>query len=329
MISVIIPAYNAAATLPACLQALRRQTRLPDEILVVDDGSQDETARLAETFSARLLKQNHSGPAAARNLGIRHAKGDILLLTDADCVPAPDWVAEMLRPFANPQVAGVKGAYRTHQREAIARLAQVEFEERYDLLQKSAQIDFIDTYSAAFRASVLQQTGGFDPAFPLAVSEDAELSYRLVEAGYKLVFNPQALVHHQHPRTWSAYLRRKIKFGYWRMIVYRIHPGKALRDTYTPQLLKLQIALAGLAAATAVLGLFFKAAFGISLSCLLALSLSAWPFLRRVQKSEPQLTGLALPFILARSFAFVIGVISGLVGMLFFRSALPANRKTP
>lgn len=328
MISVIIPAYNAATTLPACLQALLNQTQPPDEIIVVDDGSQDQTAQVARAYGAQTLEQSHRGPAAARNLGIAHARGELLLLTDADCEPAPGWVAEMSAPFCDPQISGVKGVYRTRQPEHIARLAQIEFEERYDLLEKAASIDFIDTYSAAFRASALQATGGFDPAFPLAVSEDAELSYRLVSAGYRLLFNSRAIVYHQHPRSWSAYLRRKIKFSYWRMIVYRQYPGKALRDSYTPQLLKFQVILAGLALGLAALTWFFPGSFWFSLLALAGLSLTALPFARRVARRDPPLTPLALPFILARSLAFVLGVTGGLAGMFFFHPARLPRKET-
>jgi glycosyltransferase involved in cell wall biosynthesis len=73
MISIIIPAYNAAQTLPACLAALQRQTQPPDEIIVVDDGSQDQTAQVARAYGAQLLEQPHQGPAAARNLGMHQA----------------------------------------------------------------------------------------------------------------------------------------------------------------------------------------------------------------------------------------------------------------
>ncbi len=327
MISVIIPAYNAAQTLPACLAALQGQTQLPGEIIVVDDGSQDQTAQVARAYGAQLLEQPHQGPAAARNLGIRQARGDIILLTDADCEPEPTWVAEMTRPFADPRVVGVKGSYRTRQQERVARLAQVEFEERYDLLERLATIDFIDTSAAAFRLAVLREMGGFDPAFPRAVSEDAEFSYRLARAGYRLVFNRQAVVYHRHPSTWSAYLRRKIKFGYWRMLVYRLHPGKALRDSYTPQLLKAQIALMYLGLGLAGLAFVFPPLIWGAAAALVGLWLSAIPFVRRAAQQDNALGIPALFFIVARALAFTIGVTGGIVGMFFFRPALPHKKE--
>jgi glycosyltransferase involved in cell wall biosynthesis len=327
MISIIIPAYNAAQTLPACLAALQRQTQPPDEIIVVDDGSQDQTAQVARAYGAQLLEQVHQGPAAARNLGIRQARGDIVLLTDADCEPVPTWVAEMMRPFTDPRVVGVKGSYRTHQQERVARLAQCEFEERYDRLERLATIDFIDTYAAAFRLAVLREMGGFDPAFPRAVSEDAELSYRLARVGCRLMFNRQAVVYHRHPSTWRAYLRRKIKFSYWRMIVYRLHPGKAVHDSYTPQLLKAQLALMYLVLGLAGLAFFYPPLVWGAVAALIGLCLSAIPFVRRAVQHDHALGLAALVFVVVRALAFAIGVAGGIVGMFFFRPELPRKKE--
>lgn len=322
MISVIIPAYNAAQTLPACLAALQRQTHPPDKIIVVNDGSQDHTAQVARAYGAQLLEQPHQGPAAARNLGIRQARGDILMLTDADCEPMPTWVAEMVSPFTDPLVAGVKGSYRTHQQERVARLAQCEFEERYDRLERLANIDFIDSHAAAFRTSVLQESGGFDPAFSQANNEDVDLSYRLAEKGLKLLFNRQAVVYHRHPATWGAYLRLKIKRGYWRMMAYRLHPGKAMRDSYTPQLLKAQLALMYLVLGLAGLGFVFPPLGWGAAAALIGLCFSAIPFVRRAMQQDNALMLSALVFIVVRALAFAIGVAGGMVGMFFFRPAL-------
>ncbi len=326
-ISVIVPAYNAAQTLPACLAALHRQTQPPDEIIVVDDGSQDQTAQVARAYGAQVLEQPHRGPAAARNLGLRQARGDVVLFTDADCEPVPTWVAEMLRPFADPRVVGVKGSYRTRQQERVARLAQCEFEERYDRLERLATIDFIDTYAAAFRVAVLLEMSGFDPAFPQADNEDVELSYRLARAGYRLMFNRQAVVYHRHPSTWRAYLRLKIKRGYWRMLVYRLHPGKAVRDSYTPQLLKAQIALMYLVLGFAGLAFVFPPLGWAAAVALVGFWFSAIPFVRRAMQQDHALAIAAPVFIVVRALAFAIGVAGGMVGMFFFRPTLSDTRE--
>ena len=151
--SVIVPAYNAEKILSSCLKSLVNQS-LPKtvyEIIVVDDGSTDTTADIVKDFNVKYLFQTNQGPAAARNNGTAMAEGDIILFTDSDCVPDRSWLEEMVSPFQDPEIVAVKGSYKTNQKGLAAKFAQAEFEDRYDLLQKSSTIDMVDTYSAAFR----------------------------------------------------------------------------------------------------------------------------------------------------------------------------------
>src|SRR5512133_2543872 len=110
MVSVIIPAYNNAGLLPACLGALQTQAGLAFgvdyEVILVDDGSQDATVEVGRKFGARVISQPNAGPAAARNTGVRASCAPIVAFTDADCVPEPEWLQQMLAPFADPEVTG-------------------------------------------------------------------------------------------------------------------------------------------------------------------------------------------------------------------------------
>lgn len=249
--SVVVPTYNHADRLTTCLDALLRQDfpATDYEVVIVDDGSGDHTAEVVAGYArsdtrVRYLRQPNQGPAAARNLGARHARGALVLFTDDDCVPEPDWIREMQRPFLeDPLVMAVKGVYRTRQESLVARFAQIEFETRYRRLARQPYIDFVDTYSAAFRRDLFLDLEGFDVSFPEANNEDVEFSYRMAARGCRMVFNPRAVVYHTHPDTMYKYL--KVKFGraYWRMVVYRAYPTKMKSDSYTPQTLKLQIAL--------------------------------------------------------------------------------------
>lgn len=242
-VSVVIPAYNSGKTIGACLEAVKTQDYPAGRftVIVVDDGSKDDTAAVIKTHGVGYIYQKNSGPATARNKGAGAATGEILLFTDADCVPEKNWIREMTRPFSDAETIAVKGAYITRQRELVARFAQVEFEERFQMLRRAPRIDMIDTYSAGFRREVFIRLGGFDTSFPAANNEDTELSYRMSALGYKMVFNPAAIVAHKnHPATVGRYARIKFWRGYWRMVVYKRFPGKMLKDTYTPQTLKLQ-----------------------------------------------------------------------------------------
>lgn len=245
MISVIVPAYNAADTITDCVEALGRQ-HLDDafEVIVVDDGSADDTAQRAQQAGAKVICTQRGRPAAARNAGIRAASGEIVCCTDADCVPTAEWLANLTAPFRDPEVAACKGSYRTHQKEIVARFVQLEYEDKYDLLNKQATIDFIDTYSAAYRRDVLLANDGFDEQFPYL--EDQELSFRLAARGYKMLFRPAAVVYHHHSATLRAYVRKKLIIGYWKAQVVRRFPDRGVKDSHTPQVMKLQMLLVAL-----------------------------------------------------------------------------------
>lgn len=319
-LSVIVPAYNAAETLDECLAALLEQStpRSEYEVIVVDDGSMDSTPEVIKRYGVRLLSQPNQGPGAARNLGVSQARGEIVLFTDADCAPSREWMEEMVKPLAEPGVVAVKGAYRTRQKALLARFIQAEFAERYALLERERYVDFVDSHSAAYRKAEFLAAGGFDPDFLL--SEDVNLSYKLSRQGHKMVFNPQAIVYHRHPERLWAYFRAKFHRAYWRTKSYRQHPGKMLRDSYTPQILKAQIGLVFL------LGLLVPAwllvegkrpepLWGMALVGSLFI-LTTLPFAVKVIKQD-WLVGLLSPFfLLLRATALGLGFALGFVRQL-------------
>ena len=307
-VTIVIPAYNAIKTISDGLASFARQSfpAAAVEILIVDDGSTDGTPEYIEQCvrewgsdrpRVRVIRQLHQGPAAARNLGAAEAQGEFLLFTDADCVPHADWIKEMVAPFSSAGIAAVKGAYKTQQTSLVARFAQAEFEARYRQLAAAEYVDVVFSYSAGFRREVFRTIGGFDTSFPVADNEDTDLSYRVATAGYKIKFNPSAIVYHQHPATLKQYLRKKHSRAYWRVMVYKRFPGKAIRDSYTPQTLKLQIGsiFLGLAAvAVSPVAPIALYAAGIAGGIFTA---TALPFVWRLPREDPGLK-LAAPFFL-------------------------------
>jgi glycosyltransferase involved in cell wall biosynthesis len=314
-ISVIISAYNAAATLPACLEAVRSQNRNHGnsvELIVVNDGSSDETAKLAQDYGARVIHQTHQGIGAARNLGVEHARGDLIAFTDADCAAAPDWVDQITRPFADPEVMGVKGVYATRQRSLVARFAQAEYEEKYDRMRGSERIDFVDTYSAAYRKTVFLRNPGFDPRFSRS-GEDIEFSYRLAERGCKLVFAPAAMVYHRHPGTLGGYFRRKFFVGYWRVWMYKMHPRKILTDSHTPQTLKLEMGLALAILAGILLSFFYTPALLVAAGGAILFLLMSLPFALATWHRDRAVALLSPLFLFWRALALNAGFFTALV----------------
>lgn len=313
-ISVIVPAYNAAETLGACLKALESQTKGRDqyEIIVVDDGSMDHTAEIAERHDVRVIRQSNAGPAAARNRGAQVAQGELLLFTDSDCAPAADWIERMVEPFTDPDVVGAKGTYRTHQEGLVARFVQLEYEGKYQRMTSREQIDFVDTYSAAYRRDLFLENGGFDVSFSTASVEDQELSFRLARKGYRLVFVPDAVVYHVHDTTVLEYWRRKFNIGYWKALLLRWHPERAVSDSHTPQILKVQIGIVVLLCLTLLLALFWTNMLWGSLVVGTLFLLSSLSFLVRAARRDPPVAAVAPPLLLVRALALGAGLTAGL-----------------
>lgn len=315
-----MPAWNAADDLARHLPVVMAELPPDAELLVVDDGSTDGTGAVVTRAGAQLLSQPNQGPAAARNRGAREARGEILVFLDADCRPARGWLAALLAPFDGPGVDAVKGAYLTEQRSRVARLAQIEFEERYRLLLRHERTDFVDSFSMAIRRDVFLASGGFDPSFRMADNEDVDLSYRLAARGYGIVFAPQARVVHRHPDTLGRYFRLKLSRGYHRTVVYERYPGKAWRDSYTPLSLKLQVASLALVAAALpgaalwpVSPVLAQAALGGVAAGALGFMAASTPFMLRVLRSDPGACVAVLPFVIIRALAIGAGVLRRLL----------------
>jgi glycosyltransferase involved in cell wall biosynthesis len=309
--SVVIPAYNAEKTLGACLAALQGQMV---EVIVVDDGSADNTAAIAQSYGATLITLPHNrGRSVARNTGALAASGEILLFTDADCEPTPNWVAEMLKPFRHdPQVVGVKGAYYCKQREPIARFTQIELEDKYAKMAQQETISFIDTYSAAYRRAIFLANGGFDERLIYSL-EDQDFSFRLAGRGYKMVFTPHARVYHQHITRPYSYYQRKWTVGKWKTVILRRHPLRRDHDSRTPLTLKFQFGLAAVLTGILPVALFVRPLWKVVQLILGLFVVTTLPFHWRTARRDPLLLPLILPLLLLRAFGLAHGYLDGLM----------------
>jgi len=313
MISVIIPAYNARENLKACLDALEQQTvpRKQYEIIVVNDGPVDTKVKATvDRYAVTFLSQLRRGAAAARNLGAERAQGEILLFTDADCVPEHNWIEAMTAPFADQEVVGVCGVVRTRQTALIPRFIQLEYDYRYRNIARHPRIDFINTGTAGYRKHIFMQSGGFKE--DLLGAEDAELSFRLASAGHKMLFAPRAVVYHQHPESILEYARRKYHYGYWRMMVYRRHPRKAVADSRTPQTQKVQIGLFSLLVVAIIGAIFWRGFLWLAGGLAMLFLLISLPFWWWVLRRDLEVGLLTPLFLLVSTASAGMGVIAGL-----------------
>jgi len=359
--AVVVPARDAAATLGACLEALADQADPVPEVIVVDDGSSDATGAIAEAWArdvdparvgrARVIRQAPRGAAAARNAGFRAARAPIVLFTDADCRPLPDWSRHLVAALLDPGVAAAMGQLASDQRELVARLVQAEYADKQAATDARGELAFADTATAAFRTDVLHAIGGFDEG--MAAVEDTELAFRLAAAGHRMAFVRAAVVRHQHPATWAAYARRKLRFGRWGAHAYLAHPRRIAGDGRTPGAMRLQLGLGALvlasapvaaalslvaiaadrpasppgreAAALASLPLASTVLASTALLALIALVLASIPqAVRTARRGHGADVALATPLlVLLRTFALLVGLGIGAAERWAGRRRLP------
>ncbi len=306
--SVIIPLYNDATSISACIEALLVQNANQQfEIIVVDDGSTDNSAELVANYPVRLFKQQNAGPAAARNVGGYNAKTDILIFLDADCIAAPNWLDSILKAFENLNTDVVTGAIVPATQHMMARLIQLEIEERYCKLANSSRVDFFASVAFAIRRERFIAVGGFREDF--RYNEDVELAYRLNASGTQMVFLDTPRVAHFHPEGWKNYFMMKFWRGVWRMRLYRLFPQKAVSDSWTPQTLKLQT-VSGLGVVmTTIATPFYPPAGWLVLILLAIISVSGAGFILTAWKKDGALTTFhSIPFLVVRAISLGFAV---------------------
>ncbi len=265
-VSIVIAVYNSERTLPALLSACRTQDHPgPLEIVVADDGSPDDSRRIAQEAGVRVVSQENRGPAAARNLGWRAARAPVILFTDADCVPAPDW-ARRLTAALDDDHAVATGSYGiANPGSHLAELVHAEIRWRHSRFAR--EVEFAGSYNLAMKREALVAVAGFDESFPAPSAEDNDLSYRLHDAGFRIRFVPEAIVAHHHPSSLGRYLREQERHGYWRVVLYALHPRRVKGDQYAGWADLGAPPLAALAGIALVLGVFVRGALVAAAVC--------------------------------------------------------------
>lgn len=253
--TVVIPARDAEATLPATLAALARQDGAADfEVVVVDDGSSDATVAIAGSAAARpvtvLRTGGGEGPGAARNLGAATASGDVIVFVDADCEPDPDWLARLLAASRGAEL--VQGAVLPPEGARIGPFDR--------FLAVVSEYGLYQTANLAIRRELFEQLGGFEPIVKprrsKELGEDAWLAWRARRAGARSVFAADAVVRHAvFPRGAVGYVGEQARVRFFPELVERM---PELRDVFlyrrwflSHRSARFDLALAGVAAALA------------------------------------------------------------------------------
>lgn len=221
-VSVVIVTYNRSKLLLETLSALDKQSadRALFEVIVVDDGSPDDTVQAVRAyhagFSLRLVAQDHKGLAAGRNGGIKAAKGDLVAITDDDCLPDGTWIESIISAFdSNPDCLGIEGRVYTDSPRPLFSNAPEN--------KNGGQFTGCNTH---YRKAALESVGLYDPAFSFW-REDSLMAFRILEKG-RIVFDPKVLVYHPARRVKKTFLLRSLRFIQSDVRLLREFPAKAI-----------------------------------------------------------------------------------------------------
>lgn len=197
-ISVVTAAYNEEKYLPNLLESLQKQTRKPDEIIVIDNNSKDQTAAIAKRYGARVVSEKTPGYVHALNRGLSEAKGDILAVTDADTVVPAQWLETIEKEFADPKTVAVTGPLEYKSTSAFTQILPrlyTAFLYAHFLLGKP----HMTGTSMALRKKTLQKAGGMNTLYEIGA--DVEVGLRLKKYGkVRLVRKLSVLASH---RRWE------------------------------------------------------------------------------------------------------------------------------
>lgn len=244
-ISVIIPTFNRLDILVKCLKALEAQTIHFNEfeVIVIDDGSTDGTEKLGAGLFEGLringiyLRQEQAGPAKARNKGISHGRGDLLVIIGDDIIATKDFLSEHLK------------IHHQEKERPLAVIGRIDWDPSIEItefmlfLEKGVQFSFNDlnddniSYKNCYTSNVSIKSDFikkhavyFSEEFPYAAYEDIEWGYRLMKSGITYKYNPKALAYHHHVVTLESYSNRMISVGKAYVHLLNLHPELGWRS---------------------------------------------------------------------------------------------------
>ncbi|HJU28471.1 MAG TPA: glycosyltransferase, partial [Candidatus Binataceae bacterium] len=228
--SVIVPAFNAEATLGACLESLGHLNYPDYETIVVDDGSGDSTAKIAEAAGVRTLKLEHRGLAAARNAGIAASDGRIVAFIDADACADRDWLYHLVETITRCDAiaAGGRNFAPENTSTTAAAIAAAPGEPR-EVRAGDDRLAQVCGCCMALDKAKFPSAEVFDPAFT-AAGDDVDLSWRLREIGVDLAYAPAAVVMHERRRTIGAYLAQQRGYGHAEGLLFRKYPERTAAE---------------------------------------------------------------------------------------------------
>jgi len=233
-VSVVMPVYNERENVAAAVRSIARGDYPAIEVVVVDDGSTDDTAAIVAGLglpNVVLVRIPNGGKANALNVGIAHASFDIIVMVDGDTVLEPDSLRMLVQPFADPRVGGVAGNVKViNRRGLIGKWQHIEYVVGFNLDRRLFEVmqcmPTIPGAIGAFRRQALRDVGGVSDR---TLAEDTDLTMAVIRAGWKVVYEERARAWTEAPHTLRQLWRQRFRWSYGTMQAMWAHRG-AIRD---------------------------------------------------------------------------------------------------
>jgi cellulose synthase/poly-beta-1,6-N-acetylglucosamine synthase-like glycosyltransferase len=235
-VSIVVGVFNEEKYMGECIESLLNIDYPKDdyEIIIVDGMSNDSTQSIIKRYPVKLILNQKKTVAAARNLGIKHAKGNLIAFTDGDCKVDKSWLKTLVKESLNApdDVACVGGPNLILDTDSI--LARVVGYTQETLMgsggsaqsykyTKKQYVQSIPNCNALYKKSAIEDVGYFDEYF--VVGQDGELNYRMQKAGFRFLYVPEAKVWHHRRATLKSFSIWMFKYGAWMIALFRKHGG--------------------------------------------------------------------------------------------------------
>jgi len=216
--SIILPIYNAGKTIESCLDSLLRIDFPTEryEVILVDNGSIDGSLEIMRRYPFRIVRESVKNSFSARNCGIRNSTGDIIVLTDSDCVVDPGWLKAFEASFSDNEVMACGGKIVSYPPKNAVEAYPSKIKahnNEVSILESPLFLPWIDTANAAYRRTVFDELGFFDDIH-FDVTGDIDMGWRTSLHGYKIEYSERALVQHINRSTLKALMRQYGQYGY-------------------------------------------------------------------------------------------------------------------
>jgi len=224
-VTVAVCVLNGEQTIRACLDSLMKldYPREKLSILIVDNGSADKTREIVAEYAVELIFEETKGRGFARNRAWKFCKTPFIAFTDADCTVSEDWLKTVMPAFDEQGCAIAGSDIVTPGEEPLARffeLRQIVSNKEFSGNYKFSPA-FLATANAVFLIDAIKAVDGFRTTY--VVAEDADICWRIVKKGYRLIYIEGGIVYHNHRMTKTAMFRQSRDYGYGGVAVYLVH----------------------------------------------------------------------------------------------------------